>query len=98
MNRKILLGLVLSLIACLLVSTSVLGAYSGYYQLQNVGQPSMYMDGMGRTGNGDNLGMWAYTTHENSHFEFIHVTGDYYQLNNKVMKIANNIGLLPKNS
>lgn len=82
MNRKVLTGLVLTLIACMLISASVLG-YSGYYQLQNVGQPSMYIDGMGRTENGSDLGMWSNTTHYNSYWEIIHVEGNYYQLKNR---------------
>ena len=60
MNRKVLVGFAITLIACLLISSSVLG-YSGYYQLQNVGRPSMYIDGMGRTENGSDLGMWNNT-------------------------------------
>lgn len=82
MKRKYLLGLVFTVISCLFISSSVLG-YSGYYQLQNVGQPSMYIDGMGRTENGSDLGMWGDTTHYNSHWEFIHITGNYYQLKNR---------------
>ena len=82
MNRKLLVGLAITLIACLLISSSVLG-YSGYYQLQNVGQSSMYIDGMGRTENGSDLGMWNNTPHYNSYWEIISVGGNYYQLKNR---------------
>lgn len=58
-------------------------SWTGYYQLRNVGQPSMYIDGMGRTDNGSNLSMWADTTHYNSHWELIHISDNYYQLKNR---------------
>jgi len=79
-KQKVLLCLVLSLIACLLVSTSVLGAYSGYYQIRNARNTQMYIDGMGTTENGADLAMWSNTTHYNSHWEIIDVGGGYYQL------------------
>lgn len=42
----------------------------------------MYLDGMGRTNNGDDVGQWANTTHNNAKWEFV-PTGSYYYLVNR---------------
>ncbi|NLY73877.1 MAG: DUF1080 domain-containing protein [Firmicutes bacterium] len=64
-------------------ATSANAAYSGYYQLRNAGRTTMFIDGMGRADNGSDLSQWANTTHYNSHWEFIRVSGNYYQLKNR---------------
>lgn len=50
-------------------------------QLRNRGT-GLYLDGMGRTGNGDACGQWGNTTHPNSQWERIDVGSGYYQLRN----------------
>ncbi len=51
------------------------------YQLRNRGT-GLYLDGMGRTTNGDACGQWGNTTHPNSQWEFVSVGGGYTQLRN----------------
>lgn len=57
------------------------GGGGNVYQLRNRGT-GLYLDGMGRTTNGDDCGQWANTTHPNSQWEFIDVGGGYTQLRN----------------
>jgi hypothetical protein len=57
------------------------GGGSTVYQLRNRGT-GLYLDGMGRTTNGDACGQWANTTHPNSQWEFISVGSGYTQLRN----------------
>lgn len=42
----------------------------------------LYLDGMGRTTNGEAAGQWANTTHDNARWEFV-PTGSYYYLVNR---------------
>lgn len=50
-------------------------------QFRNRGT-GLYLDGMGRTTNGDDVGQWANTTHPNSQWELVSQGGNYYQLQN----------------
>ncbi|WP_421870736.1 glycosyl hydrolase 53 family protein [Marinoscillum sp.] len=52
-----------------------------YVQFRNRGS-NLYLDGMGRTTNGDAVGQWGNTTHPNSRWELISQGGNYYQLQN----------------
>lgn len=58
------------------------GGGSGYVQLQNRGS-GLFLDGMGRTNNGDACGQWGNTNHPNSHWQLIDVGSGYYQLKNR---------------
>lgn len=55
---------------------------SGTYQLKNRGT-SMYLDGMGRTENGANVGMWNNTSHNNSQWTIEPYDGLYYRVKNR---------------
>lgn len=63
-------------------SSSGGGGSSGYVQFRNR-STQLYLDGMGRTGNGSVCGQWANTNHQNSHWERIDVGSGYYQLRNR---------------
>jgi hypothetical protein len=67
------------------VSISVTGGGNGgeqYVQLQNRGT-GLFIDGMGRTVNGDVCGQYANTTHVNSQWTLVDVGSGYYQLRNR---------------
>ncbi|MCV9387342.1 RICIN domain-containing protein [Reichenbachiella ulvae] len=53
-----------------------------YYQIQNRAT-GLYLDGMGRTTNGDPCGQYANTTHVNSQWELIDTGDGYSQLKNR---------------
>jgi len=53
-----------------------------YFQLQNRAT-GLFVDGMGRTNNGDDAGQWAASSSDNSKWELINIEGDYYQVKNK---------------
>ena len=55
---------------------------STYYQLQNRAT-GLFLDGMGRTVNGDPCGQYASTTHVNAQWELIDVGAGYRQLRNR---------------
>lgn len=57
------------------------GGGASYYQLRNRGT-GLYLDGMGRTTNGEACGQYANTSHENAQWEMIS-NGSYYQLRNR---------------
>lgn len=59
-----------------------LGESITYYQLRNRGT-GLYLDGMGRTTNGDNCGQYANTAHINSHWAFIETGDGFTQLKNR---------------
>ena len=52
-----------------------------YVQFRNRGT-SLYLDGMGRTTNGDAAGQWSNTSHPNSQWELVSQGSNYYQLQN----------------
>lgn len=52
-----------------------------YYQLRNRGT-NLYLDGMGRTSNGSDVGQYANTTHVNSQWT-LESAGSYYKLKNR---------------
>ena len=58
------------------------GGGGSYVQLQNRGT-GLFLDGMGRTTNGDACGQYGNTTHHNSHWQLIDVGSGYYQLRNR---------------
>ncbi|MBN2166761.1 MAG: RICIN domain-containing protein [Marinilabiliaceae bacterium] len=62
------------------VSSSCGSSGGSYYQIKNRGT-GLFIDGMGRTVNGDACGQWANTTHSNSKWEMISRDG-YYQFRN----------------
>lgn len=62
------------------VSSSCGSSGSSTYQFKNRGT-GLFLDGMGRTGNGSVSGQWANATSENSQWEMISISG-YYQLRN----------------
>jgi hypothetical protein len=59
-----------------------LGSAVIYYQLRNRGT-GLYLDGMGRTVDGDNCGQYANTAHINSQWELVGVDNGYKQLKNR---------------
>ena len=58
------------------------GSGGSYVQLRNRAT-GLYLDGMGRTTNGDACGQYANTTHINSHWEMVDVGSGYHQLRNR---------------
>ena len=54
---------------------------SNIVQLRNRGS-NLYLDGMGRTTNGDAVGQWSNTTHPNSQWQLISQGNNFYQLQN----------------
>lgn len=63
------------------VSSSCSSGGGTYYRLQNRGT-GLFLDGMGRTVNGEACGQYANTTHVNAQWEMIS-TGSYYQFRNR---------------
>lgn len=64
-------------------SVSIGGSSSTtYYRLQNRGT-GLYLDGMGRTTNGDACGQYANTTSTNAQWELIDMGSSYYQVRNR---------------
>jgi hypothetical protein len=63
------------------VSSSCSGGSATYYRIQNRGT-GLFLDGMGRTVNGDACGQYGNTTHVNAQWEMIS-TGSYYQFRNR---------------
>lgn len=57
------------------------GWSSGTYRLQNRGT-GLYLDGLGRTNNGDACAQWANTAHPNAQWEFVDAGSGYVQLRN----------------
>ena len=55
---------------------------SSFVQFQNRGT-GLFLDGMGRTTNGETVGQWPNTTHVNSQWELVDVGNGYYQLKNR---------------
>ncbi len=58
------------------------GVPTGVKQLRNRGT-GLYLDGMGRTNNGEDVGQWANTTHQNAHWNITSAGSDYYYLINQ---------------
>ncbi|UII25750.1 RICIN domain-containing protein [Fulvivirga maritima] len=58
------------------------GGSTSYVQFQNRAT-GLYLDGMGRTANGETCGQYANTTHVNSQWELVDAGGGYYQLRNR---------------
>ncbi|MGL1887425.1 MAG: family 43 glycosylhydrolase [Reichenbachiella sp.] len=54
---------------------------SPVYRLQNR-ETGLFLDGMGRTGNGETCAQWADTSHPNSQWQFIDAGNGYTQLRN----------------
>ena len=64
-----------------LISTSG-SSGTNYVQFKNRAT-GLFIDGMGRTANGDACGQYANTTHVNSQWELVGVGSGYYQLRNR---------------
>src|SRR5690606_22757844 len=43
----------------------------------------LFLDGMGLTTSGSDVGMWANTTHQNSHWSIGQFDGNYYRIQNR---------------
>ncbi|WP_233532379.1 family 43 glycosylhydrolase [Paenibacillus alkalitolerans] len=58
-------------------------ASSGYYKIQNRGFSSLYLDGLGFTNNGADLGQWSSSSSYNQQFEIVNLGNNYYKLINR---------------
>lgn len=64
------------------IEVATLANPTGYYQVQNRAT-GLYLDGVGRTTNGDNASQYASTTHPNSYWALREIGAGYYQIQNK---------------
>ena len=64
------------------VEVATLANPTGYFQVQNR-TTGLYLDGVGRTTNGDNASQYASTTHPNSFWALREMGAGYYQIQNK---------------
>ncbi|MDO7848472.1 RICIN domain-containing protein [Hymenobacter sp. M29] len=64
------------------VEVATLAAPGSYLQVRNR-NTGLYLDGVGRTTNGDNASQYANTTHPNSFWALREMNGGYYQLQNR---------------
>ncbi|PRX34840.1 ricin-type beta-trefoil lectin protein [Orenia metallireducens] len=57
--------------------------FEGYYKIENRNVSNMYIDGMGRTTDGSDVGQYSGSISFNQQWEVIHATGPYYKLKNR---------------
>ncbi|UII29533.1 RICIN domain-containing protein [Fulvivirga maritima] len=65
-----------------LISTGGANPGTTYVRFQNRAT-GLFLDGMGRTANGEACGQYANTTHVNAQWELVDAGGGYYQLRNR---------------
>ncbi len=64
------------------IEVATLANPTGFFQVQNR-STGLFLDGVGRTTNGDNASQYASTTHPNSYWALRETGAGYYQLQNK---------------
>jgi arabinan endo-1,5-alpha-L-arabinosidase len=68
-------------------------ASSGFHKIQNRGFSSLYIDGLGATTDGSNLGQWASSSSYNQQFDIINLGNQYYKLINRATgKVIDSMG------